>query len=141
MVQSLQVRRNIYISAQAWKTPQIVFLFIWQSMLIGPFDFWRTKKNAFSVLQNIFSLLQMKVSTAEQQVEGVQNVWINLLIFKFIVLRLVIYSVSVTILEPFVNFLIDLGYIQFGHPNLKLVYVSISKKYKFFLNLFDKFPF
>ena len=62
--------------------------------------FLKNERKTFSVLYSIFSLLQIKFSTAEQQVEGTDNI----LIFK-IVLRLVIYSVSGTILERFGHFL------------------------------------
>ena len=58
---------------------------------------------------------------------GAQNVWSNIMIFKFIVLRLIIYSVSGTILERFGDFLINLGACNLG-TLIKKWFTSVSVK-------------
>ena len=75
---------------------------------LGPSIFEEWKKNIFSFVEYIFFAPDEGVYGGIAD-EGAQNVLTNIMIFKFTVLRLVIYSVSDTILEQFGHFFINLG--------------------------------
>ena len=66
----------------------------------GPSIFEEWKKNIFSFVEYIF-FAPAEGFCCSIADGGAQYVWTNILIFKFIVLRLVIYSMSGTILERF----------------------------------------
>ena len=68
---------------------------------LSPSIFEEWKKNISSFVEYIF-FAPDEGSIADG---GAQNVWTNILIFKFVVHRLVIYSVLGTILEQFGHFL------------------------------------
>ena len=67
--------------------------------------FLKNKRKTFSVLQNIFFFAPDEGLYCRMAGGGAENMWTNILIFKFLVLGLVIYSVSSTIIERFGDFL------------------------------------
>ena len=129
MVQSLQVLRNVYIlnitchhmpkyfqvSAEEHPNKHILVLrcakhhtSVFSRLLTGSFNFWKIKEIIFSLAEYIFFApdegFYCWIAGGEAQ-----NVWTNILIFKFSVLQLVISSVSGIILQWFGHFSIDLG--------------------------------
>ena len=137
MVQGFQVLRNVYIlnvtchhmpkyfqvSDENHPNKHILVLrhakhhtlaFSHDEGYLGPSIFEEWKKNILSFAEYIF-FAPDEGFFCWIAGGGAQNVWTNILIFKFIVLRLVIYSVSGT--TVIWVFFIDLGCIQFGRPN------------------------